>query len=88
MQALNEYVAQKNYWNSLFKNAPQLDLSNAQDRKTIAQSIDSELSPENLTCDGELPASQVRARYKQLNTVAKQLVKLDPTVAQYMYEFG
>ena len=87
MQALNDYVAQKNYWNSLFQSAP-LDLSNAQDRKTIAQSIDSELSPENLTCDGELPASQVRARYKQLNTVAKQLVKLDPTVVQFMYEFG
>ena len=87
MQALNEYVAQKNYWNSLFGSAP-LDLNSAQDRKTIAQSIDSELSPENLTCDGELPASQVRARYKQLNTVAKQLIKLDPTVAQYMYEFG
>ena len=87
MQALNDYVAQKNYWNSLFGSAP-LDLNNAQDRKTIAQSIDSELSPENLTCDGELPASQVRARYKQLNTVAKQLVKLDPTVVQFMYEFG
>ena len=87
MQALNDYVAQKNYWNSLFNSAP-LDLSNAQDRKTIAQSIDCELSPENLSCDGELPASQVRARYKQLNTVAKQLVKLDPTVTQYMYEFG
>ena len=88
MQALNDYVAQKNYWNSLFQNATQLDLNSAQDRKTIAQSIDSELSPENLTCDGELPASQVRARYNKLMTVAKQLQKLDPTVAQYMYEFG
>ena len=88
MQALNEYVAQKNYWNLLFKNATQLDLNSAQDRKTIAQSIDTELSPENLTCDGELPASQVRARYNKLMTVAKQLQKLDPTVAQYMYEFG
>ena len=87
MQALNEYVAQKNYWNSLFNSAP-LDLNSAQDRKTIAQSIDCELSPENLSCDGELPASQVRARYKQLNTVAKQLIKLDPTVTQFMYEFG
>ena len=87
MQALNDYVAQKNSWGKLFGSKP-LDLSNAQDRKTIAQSIDSELSPENLTCDGELPASQVRARYKQLNTVAKQLIKLDPTVTQFMYEFG
>ena len=87
MQALNDYVAQKNSWGKLFGSKP-LDLSNAQDRKTIAQSIDSELSPENLTCDGELPASQVRARYNKLMTVAKQLQKLDPTVAQYMYEFG
>jgi hypothetical protein len=87
MQALNEYVAQKNRWNSLFNSAP-LDLNSAQDRKQIAQYIDSDLSPENLSCDGELPASQVRARYKQLNTVAKQLQKLDPTVAQYMYEVG
>ena len=87
MQALNDYVAQKNSWGKLFGSKP-LDLSNAQDRKTIAQSIDSELSPENLTCDGELSASQVRARYNKLMTVAKQLQKLDPTVAQYMYEFG
>jgi len=88
MQALNEYVAQKNYWNSLFNCAPQLDLSNAQDRKTIAQSIDTELSPENLSCDGELSATETNARYRKLMTVAKQLQKLDPTVAQYMYEFG
>ena len=87
MQALNEYVAQKNYWNSLFNSAP-LDLNNAQDRKTIAQSIDTELSPENLSCDGELSATETNARYRKLMTVAKQLQKLDPTVAQYMYEFG
>lgn len=82
MQALNEYLAQKNYWNALFQTAP-LDLNSAQDRKKIAEYIDSELSPENLTCDGELSAGQVRARYKQLNTVAKQLKKLDPSVQIY-----
>ena len=82
MQALNEYVAQKNSWGKLFGSKP-LDLNNAQDRKTIAQSIDSELSPENLSCDGELPASQVRARYNKLSTVAKQLQKLDSTVEIY-----
>ena len=87
MQALNDYVAQKNSWGKLFGSKP-LDLSNAQDRKSIAQSIDSELSPENLTCDGELSRSQVQARYTKLNTVVKQLIKLDPTVAQSMYEFG
>jgi hypothetical protein len=87
MKALNEYVAQKNAWGKLFNSAP-LDLNSAQDRKTIAISIDSELSPENLTCDGELSRSAVQAKYTKLMTVAKQLQKLDPTVTQYMYEFG
>ena len=87
MKALNDYVAQKNQWIALFGTAP-MSLSNAQDRKKIAQHIDSELSPENLSCDGELSRTQVQARYTKLMTVAKQLQKLDPTVAQYMYEFG
>jgi hypothetical protein len=50
--------------------------------------IDAALSPENLSCDGELPRSQVQARYRQLTGAAKDLIKLDPSVAQYMYEFS
>ena len=61
MQALNEYVAQKNAWGKLFGSRP-LDLNKAQDRKAIASSIDADLSPENLSCDGELPPSQVQAK--------------------------
>jgi len=30
----------------------------------------------------------VQARYRELNGAARDLVKLDPTVAQYMCEFG
>jgi hypothetical protein len=82
MQALNEYVAQKNRWNSMFGSTP-LNLSNAQDRKSIAQSIDADLSPENLSCDGELSRTAVMARYRKLSTVAKQLQKLDSTVTIY-----
>ena len=85
MQALNEYVAQKNKWNAMFGAAP-LELTSAQDRKKIAQSIDADLSPENLSCDGELAASQVRARYRNLSKCAEQLLKLDPSVQ--IYEFG
>jgi hypothetical protein len=48
--------------------------------------IDSELSPENLTCVGELPRSQVQARYRQLTKVAQQLMALDPSVK--FYEFA
>ena len=87
MKALQNYVAQKNSWGAIF-GSPALDLKNAQDRKKIAESIDADLSPENLTCDGELSRSQTQARYKQLTQAAQQLIKLDPSVSKYMYEFG
>jgi hypothetical protein len=64
------------------------EVKTAEGRKRVAQSIDSALSPENLSCDGELPRSQVQARYRALTGAAKDLIKLDPSVAQYMYEFS
>jgi hypothetical protein len=84
MKALNDYVAQKNSWGAIFGSKP-LDLKNAQDRKAIAQSIDADLSPENLSCDGELPRSQVQAKYTRLTKCAEQLKKLDPSVTFYEY---
>jgi hypothetical protein len=87
MSALTAYVDRKNSFSKIFGNK-ELSLQNAADRKRIAESIDSDLSPENLTCDGELPRSQVNARYKQLTAAAKELIKLDPTVAQYIYELA
>jgi hypothetical protein len=82
MKALNEYVAQKNAWIKIF-GSPAMSLSNAADRKKIAQHIDTELSPENLHCDGEISHAQAMAKYRKLATVAKQLQKLDPTVTIY-----
>lgn len=87
MQALTAYVEQKNKWHALFgKQDNYLDLSKPADRQRVANMIDAELSPENLTCDGELSAAQVRARHKQLTTVAKELMKLDSSVK--FYEFA
>jgi len=85
MQALNNYVAQKNKWNAIFGGAP-LDLNNDMDRVQIAQSIDADLSPENLSCDGELSRTATMAKYRTLSKCAEQLLKLDPTVQ--IYEFG
>ena len=82
MQALNDYVAQKNSWGKIFGSRP-LSLNNAQDRQKIADSIDADLSPENLCCDGELPRSQVQAKYKRLTLCAQQLKKLDANVKFY-----
>jgi hypothetical protein len=85
MKALQNFVAQKNHWNSFFK-GPQYSLNTAKDRQALADMIDSALSPENLTCDGELSRTEVNRRYKELMTAAKQLKKLDPSVTFYEYE--
>jgi hypothetical protein len=84
MKALNEYVAQKNAWGALFGSEP-LSLDNPKDRQKIADSIDADLSPENLTCDGELGRAQVNSRYRELTTVAEQLKKLDSSIKFYEY---
>jgi hypothetical protein len=86
MQALKEYVANKNQWNSIFGIAP-LDLNDAMDRQQIAQSIDSELSPENLHCDGEISIAQAERKRQKLNKVCAQLLKLDPSVNHQLGEY-
>jgi hypothetical protein len=84
MKELKAYVEQVNKWNAIF-GGTQYSLSSASDRQKLANKIDADLSPENLTCDGELPAATVRARHKKLTAVAKQLMALDPTVSFYEY---
>ena len=87
MKELKQYVDQKCAWHALFnKNSPYLDLQKSGDRQRVANMLDSDLSPENLTCDGEAPMRQVIARKRFLEQAAKQLMKLDPTVK--FYEFS
>ena len=85
MKALQNFVAQKNHWNSFFK-GPQYSINTTKDRQALADMIDSALSPENLTCDGELSRTEVNRRYKELMTAAKQLKKLDPAITFYEYD--
>lgn len=79
MQNLKAYVESRNSWAKIF-NGAQLSLQSAADRQKIADMIDADLSPENLSCDGELPASQVRARFNTLMKVANELRAFDPNV--------
>jgi hypothetical protein len=85
MKTLNAYLKQKNSWNAVF-GTPAITLATAQDRQRIAEMIDSELSPENLTCDGELSRTAVQQRYRQLTGAARELKQLDPAVTFYEYE--
>jgi len=91
MRALTTFIDNKNRYATLFRGQrtePVYEIQTAAGRKRVAEMIDSDLSPENLSCDGELPRTEVNRRYRELTAAAKDLVKLDPTVAQYMYEFG
>ena len=85
MSALQKYIDQKNKWQKLFK-GPHYEIQTAKGRQVVAACLDSDLSPENLSCDGELPRSQIHAKYRALTAAAKDLQKLDPTVK--FYEFA
>ena len=85
MSYLKQFVDQKNAFASVFKQAP-LSLDNAKDRQHIGQMLDGALSPENLTCDGELSRTEVQRRYRELTGAARELLALDPSVKFYEYE--
>jgi hypothetical protein len=79
---LNEFVTGLNDWRKMWNHRP-LNINDAGDRQKIANALDAELSPENLTCDGELPHSVVQARYWSLIKICKELIRLDPNVKFY-----
>lgn len=79
---LEHFVEQKNSWGAIFGNKP-LSLLNAKDRQTIANSIDSALSPENLTCDGEVRGKALQDKQRYLFRCAEELISIDPAVTFY-----
>ena len=81
--AIEKYVEQKNQWRKIFGEEP---LSLMFDSQRIAEMLDADLSPENLSCDGELPRSQVQAKYNFLTRAASELKALYPAVK--FYEFA
>jgi hypothetical protein len=82
MNYLKAFVEHRNAMNTIFKQ-PLLNLDLAKDRQSIADMIDSGLSPENLSCDGELSKAQVNRKYRELTGAAKELQALDPSVKFY-----
>ena len=80
MKALQEYVNKKNSWNKLFGTKPMVI---GEDNQRIADALDADMSPENISCDGERPASQVRELYKFYTQVARELRAVDSTVKLY-----
>ena len=73
MKNLTAYVEAKNKWNALFGTAPMTFPLSQSTANSLMDSIASELSPENLGCDGELSSRQVRAKARELNAVKAEL---------------
>jgi hypothetical protein len=84
ISTLEGYVAQRNSWNKMF-GQKELSLLNSADRQRIANMIDCDLSPENLTCDGELRGEALRHKHRQLTRAAKELQSIDPNVEFFEY---
>jgi hypothetical protein len=87
MKELQAYIDRKNRWNAIFK-GEQFEIQTAQGRQRVADALDADLSPENLTCDGELSRAEVQRRHKVLSTAAQELQKLDPSVKIYEFYTG
>jgi len=68
MSSLTAYLDTRNAFARLFGRR-QLSLQNSADRQALADMIDSALSPENLSCDGELSRAEVNRRYRELMAV-------------------
>ena len=85
MRALQTFIDQKNHWNRFF-DGEQYEIQTSKGRQRVADRISSDLSPENLTCDGELPRSQVQARHRELTTAARELMSIDSNIK--FYEFS
>tara|TARA_R110000772_G_C13022868_1_gene410839 strand:- start:1 stop:267 length:267 start_codon:yes stop_codon:yes gene_type:complete len=78
MRNLDNYINGKNKWNTWFGIAP-LPLSehlSQEDAAQIFDSIDCELSPENLTCDGEASLKDIQSKQNHLFGVAQDLMTL------------
>ena len=84
MKTLNAFIKAENAWSAIFSGRV-LEIKTAQGRQEVADVIDNKLSPENLTCDGELSRSEVNKRYTQLTRAADELRALDPLVKIYEY---
>ena len=85
MKNLQNYIDQKNAWGKFF-NSPAVTFPLTQANvDSLARSLDSDLSPENLHCDGEITQAQAMRKLRKLNRVCAELIKFDPSVKIYEY---
>lgn len=74
MKALKEYIDRKNQWDSIFNKTPTYTFPLTQNMvDDLCSSLDYDLSPENLHCDGEISAAEANRKYRFYNKVADDI---------------
>jgi hypothetical protein len=89
--SLKQYIQQQNTINAMFATAQRpavvlptdSDLLLPRHINELAEQLSSSLSPEALTCDGELRGAKLRAKAKMLNAAKAELEALGATVPAY-----
>lgn len=77
MQNLSQYIERINIFRELFKEEP-IDINSlsTSDISSIKSKLESDLSPENLFCDGEISGQEARNKEMFLYSVHKELETL------------
>ena len=70
--AIQKYVDNINLWRDMMGKKT-LSLHNQNDYRMISDILEGDMSPENLTCDGELRGAQVQQKLSYYTRCAKEL---------------
>ena len=77
MRNLEAYINKQNVWNAIF-NKRQMDVNNltSRDIAELQDSLECDLSPENLCCDGELRGKALIQKTRWLQGALADLQKI------------
>ena len=86
MLHLKKYIDQKNVWRR-FAGKPELQLEaiNLAEANDLFRSLGADLSPENLTCDGELRGRALQEKAAMLKGAVKDLERMGYTAPEDAY---
>jgi len=71
-----DYIDGKNYWNRITKQGDVVEFPLSQKNVDyLGNCLSSDLSPENLACDGEIRGAKLRSKANKLNGVVKDIEK-------------
>jgi len=73
MRTLQKFIDDNNRWIAIFNKQGMTFPLTQQDVDDLARTLDSQLSPECLHCDGEISVAEANRKYRFLATVAREL---------------